>query len=294
MKAFRIRSTGWAKEVQGWLDGLADINHLGGIVLDAYDSKARGGTGRRFNWHWAADAPRAERLDGWPAIILAGGLTPECVGEAIDTVQPWGVDVASGVESSPGVKDLRKVRSFMAAAVQEKPPPGQIAVIQCLRYRRLSRLAAYLRRYSQLKRQRPPGESVLHLCLNGRKSLLGWLLKQGVCPDQRNDCDSTVLMSVAAEGRLAMMETLLAHGADVNARNVTGETAFSYACACGGFDAARMLREHGAEINSCDLHRATPLDWAKWGASKRFYDWLADIGGVHKSDKPGWVGSYAR
>ena len=78
-------------------------------LLDAQDAAARGGTGRTFDWSLAA-AVAGER-----AIMLAGGLTPENVAEAVRTVRPWAVDVSTGVESG-GVKDPGKIRAFLAAA----------------------------------------------------------------------------------------------------------------------------------------------------------------------------------
>jgi phosphoribosylanthranilate isomerase len=69
-----------------------------------------GGSGRSFDWSLARDARRFG-LPFW----LAGGLTPENVGEAIRRAEPTGVDVASGVESRPGVKDPGLVRAFVAA-----------------------------------------------------------------------------------------------------------------------------------------------------------------------------------
>jgi phosphoribosylanthranilate isomerase len=76
------------------------------VLLDAPSP----GSGRVFDWKLAEGAPDGLRL------ILAGGLTPENVGDAIASVHPWGVDVATGVESEPGRKDPRKLRAFVATA----------------------------------------------------------------------------------------------------------------------------------------------------------------------------------
>jgi len=67
-----------------------------------------GGTGKTFDWSIAQKAVASHK------IILAGGLTPENVGEAILTVRPYAVDVASGIESHPGIKDPAKLRDFFA------------------------------------------------------------------------------------------------------------------------------------------------------------------------------------
>lgn len=82
-----------------------------GFLLDTWSPAARGGTGESFNWDLAVRAREVNQH-----IILAGGLTPENVGRAILQVQPYGVDVASGVELSSGKKDPAKVRAFIAAA----------------------------------------------------------------------------------------------------------------------------------------------------------------------------------
>lgn len=81
------------------------------FLLDTYSAQAAGGTGETFNW----DLARSARDAGRP-IFLAGGLTPENVGDAIRQVRPFGVDVSSGVELSPGRKDHQKIRAFIAAA----------------------------------------------------------------------------------------------------------------------------------------------------------------------------------
>lgn len=85
----------------------------GAILLDAATPALYGGTGETLSW---LDLTDHNRWLGQTPLILAGGLTPENVAEAIRIVRPRGVDVASGVESSPGKKDAVKVRDFVAAA----------------------------------------------------------------------------------------------------------------------------------------------------------------------------------
>lgn len=79
------------------------------FLLDGFDTRARGGTGHTFNWRIANDAKQ------FGPIILAGGLKKENVATAIREVQPFAVDVCSGVEAVPGKKDARKLRSLMVA-----------------------------------------------------------------------------------------------------------------------------------------------------------------------------------
>jgi phosphoribosylanthranilate isomerase len=80
-------------------------------LLDSYDPKTVGGTGQTCDWGKAKSLVQSLEAP----ILLAGGLTPDNVAEAIERVRPWGVDVSSGVETSPGVKDLAKVEAFIAA-----------------------------------------------------------------------------------------------------------------------------------------------------------------------------------
>ena len=80
------------------------------VIVDAADRQKKGGTGHRANWSLAAELARIR------PVILAGGLTPSNVREAIEQVSPWAVDVSSGVEASPGVKDPRLMESFFRAA----------------------------------------------------------------------------------------------------------------------------------------------------------------------------------
>lgn len=105
IKAVRVKDK---KDVKNLLPFTA----CAGFLLDAYSADAFGGTGKSFRWDIALEA---KKKYGKP-VILAGGLTPDNVAEAIATVRPWAVDVASGVEIRSGKKDIEKVKAFIKAA----------------------------------------------------------------------------------------------------------------------------------------------------------------------------------
>ena len=84
------------------------------VLLDAQDPVKRGGTGRTIDWSCAAAASRTRQ------VILSGGLGADNVREAAERVRPYAIDVSSGVESSPGVKDPDKLRAFFAALGAER------------------------------------------------------------------------------------------------------------------------------------------------------------------------------
>ena len=88
-----------------------DYTAVGTVLLDSRSDAARGGTGKTFDWSLALRAKAA----GKP-LVLAGGLGPSNVAEAVSAVRPYAVDAVSGVESRPGVKDAEKVRQFILRA----------------------------------------------------------------------------------------------------------------------------------------------------------------------------------
>jgi len=83
------------------------------LLLDSGGGQRPGGTGVTFDWNKAV--PAVASLSRTQNVVIAGGLTPGNVGDAINILQPWGVDVASGVEAKPGKKDPEKVRAFVRA-----------------------------------------------------------------------------------------------------------------------------------------------------------------------------------
>jgi phosphoribosylanthranilate isomerase len=104
-RAVRVRDAASLAEMDAWPDDACEA-----ILLDNF-VPSYGGSGQPFDWSLAHEARRRGRR-----IVLAGGLTPENVQSAVREVRPWGVDVAGGVERSPGLKDAGKIARFVAAA----------------------------------------------------------------------------------------------------------------------------------------------------------------------------------
>ncbi|MEE8422955.1 MAG: phosphoribosylanthranilate isomerase [Thermodesulfobacteriota bacterium] len=105
IKAFSVKD-------HATITGLSEFK-VSAYLLDTFQEGIAGGTGKVFNWNLAGEAKKFGR------IILAGGLSPENVKEAVRKVQPYAVDVSSGVESEPGKKDEEKVRAFIHKAKDE-------------------------------------------------------------------------------------------------------------------------------------------------------------------------------
>lgn len=111
LPAFRVKDAAGLDHVRQFVEAATAAGRPPAAVLvDSFVAGEMGGTGHRAPWHLLAG------FDAGVPLILAGGLTPENVAEAVAVVRPWGVDVASGVESAPGVKDPAKVAAFVRAA----------------------------------------------------------------------------------------------------------------------------------------------------------------------------------
>ena len=108
IKAFQVKNK----------ESLKHMSHyrVSAYLLDSYREGVRGGTGTTFDWHLAVVAKTFGR------IILAGGLNPDNVAEAVRLVQPYGIDVAGGVEREKGIKDHVKLRTFIAEARRASRP----------------------------------------------------------------------------------------------------------------------------------------------------------------------------
>jgi len=103
IKAFRVKDESVIREMEPYL------GRVRGVLLDSWSAKAHGGTGKCFDW---TIATRIVKIANFP-VILAGGLSAATVTDAIRRVGPYGVDVSSGVELSPGKKDARLVKEFI-------------------------------------------------------------------------------------------------------------------------------------------------------------------------------------
>jgi phosphoribosylanthranilate isomerase len=108
MKAFRIKDANSLKELEAY-GGAAQA-----LLLDTYKKGQAGGTGEVFDWDLARQA------QGYGHIVLAGGLTPANVAQALAAARPQAVDVASGVEASAGKKDAEKMKAFFAAVNRQR------------------------------------------------------------------------------------------------------------------------------------------------------------------------------
>lgn len=102
IKAIRVRDSFRVAQ-------LRNFKRASSILLDGFDPRLRGGTGKSFNWKVAKSAGRKRQ------IFLAGGLTPENAAAAVSAARPFAIDVCSGVESRPGKKDVARMRALVAA-----------------------------------------------------------------------------------------------------------------------------------------------------------------------------------
>jgi phosphoribosylanthranilate isomerase len=99
IKAFRVKDLQSIKLLKNYA--------VSGFLLDTFSEELQGGTGKVFDWNLALPAKKIG------PVIMAGGLTPRNIKQAIRQVRPYGVDVCSGVEKEPGIKDPEKVRAFL-------------------------------------------------------------------------------------------------------------------------------------------------------------------------------------
>jgi phosphoribosylanthranilate isomerase len=106
--AFGVKDAAGVERVRAFLTTAAALGRSpSAVLIDSHVEGLMGGTGQAAPWHLLRG------IDFGVPLILAGGLTPENVAEAIEVVRPWGVDVASGVESAPGIKDVDKMVRFV-------------------------------------------------------------------------------------------------------------------------------------------------------------------------------------
>ena len=110
MKALKVRD-GVIPDASAWPDP---------ILLDSWSADSRGGTGRTWNWE------QAEALSVTRKVFVAGGLNPLNVGAVIRRLRPYGVDVSSGVESAPRVKDPALIGAFIDAVRRQDPPGAEV------------------------------------------------------------------------------------------------------------------------------------------------------------------------
>lgn len=110
LRAFRWKGTQTGDEITQFVHACEQLGHRpAGLLIDAFSKDAPGGTGEQWDWS------QAVLLQLGLPLILAGGLRPDNVAAAISQLRPFAVDVASGVESAPGIKDRSKMQEFFAS-----------------------------------------------------------------------------------------------------------------------------------------------------------------------------------
>ena len=116
--AFRVQDAAGLDHIRRFVEAATALGRRpSAVLIDSHVAGQMGGTGRKAPWELLVG------FDPGVPLILAGGLTPENVGEAVTLVRPWGVDVASGVESAPGRKDPEKVARFVKIACSAATSP---------------------------------------------------------------------------------------------------------------------------------------------------------------------------
>ena len=117
IKAIHVKRETISGELKYWRERIAKLGltNLAAIVLETAGTGVPGGSGVANDWPLIKDLQSRGEFDGLPPIIAAGGLTPETVGEVVREIQPWAVDVSSGVESEFGKKSPDRIDAFMRA-----------------------------------------------------------------------------------------------------------------------------------------------------------------------------------
>jgi len=114
LKAVRVARETFASEMNGWKQQIhrGGLSHFRGIVLETATSAA-GGTGLVNDWQFIQECQSQGLFASLPPLIAAGGLTPVNVAEVVRSIQPWAVDVSSGVEVTKGIKSVEKIEAFV-------------------------------------------------------------------------------------------------------------------------------------------------------------------------------------
>jgi phosphoribosylanthranilate isomerase len=117
VKAIRVERGVFHQTLSTWQDAIAkhNITNLAGFVLETARTDAPGGTGVGNDWETIQTAQERGAFAEMPKVVIAGGLTPETVGNVVRRIRPYAVDVSSGVEESRGRKSEEKMRAFVQA-----------------------------------------------------------------------------------------------------------------------------------------------------------------------------------